>query len=178
MVNVESNTTRRSRGTHGERGASIIVVTVVLVVVLIGGLAAIAITSGQLSRTRGFRLQAADQACAEAGLQRLRASLPTVPDSFDATEGTVATMDGTLTYRAGHYSGDGAATIDVLGQSEFDASSLYVGENITNMLGSTGTEYLATGLNMLRITTVCGGPGYGQREVETILRYGTPLGAR
>ena len=155
---------------QNERGASLIVVVVVLVVILIGGLAAIAVTSGQLSKTRGFRTKAVDEACAEAGLARMRAMMPNV-SSFDATEGTISGSGIELTYRAGHYDGDGTSPLEVLDPSTYDASSLYVGENIANVLGSGGGGNLSTGVHLIRMTAVCGGTGHGTREVETIFKY-------
>jgi type II secretory pathway pseudopilin PulG len=160
----------------GERGSSLILVVIVLVVTLIGGLAAVAITSGQLAKSRGFRVQALDQACAEAGLARVRASLPNIP-TFDDSEGTISAGATTLTYRAGHYDGDGTAAIEVLDPGSFDSSSLLAGENITNVLGTGGGD-LGTSVHVLRITAVCGATGHGEREVETIFRYGLPTGAR
>ena len=169
--------TEAPKVTGAQRGASLIVVVVILAVVLVGGLAAVAITGGQLSKTRGFRTKAIDQACAEAGLRRMRAMLPTIAN-HDATEGTITSGGTTLTYRAGHYDGDGANPFEVLEAEEFDVNSLFVSENITNVLGTTGGTDISTGIHVIRLTTVCGADGHGEREVETIVRYGLPVGAR
>ena len=169
---------RRTRA--GERGASLIVVTVVLLVILVGGLAAVAVVNGQLERSRGYRTQEASEACARAALERARAYLPTNPAGSDITS-SVAVPGAGLTYYAGHYSAKNLSTtntaIEVLDPSTFDASALYQGENIANVLGA-GSGAMDEGVHVLKVTTICEGPHYPAREVETIFKFGIAVGAR
>jgi hypothetical protein len=166
---------RRGVIRSSERGSALLIITFVLIVVLAGGLAGIAVTNGELAGARGTRIRTTTDACADAAVERLRAMLPNVP-TFDATAGTMSIGSQSLPYRAGHVDGDGTeATIVEVSPSSFDMGSLYKGLNITNTMGTVMGGNLAEGLRILRLTAVCGDDNvYGKREVEVLLRYGTP----
>ncbi len=147
-----------------ERGAALIVVSFIMAIVLVGGLAAIAISSAELSSSRGYRTRQTAQACAQAGLEHARATLPD-----DTATGAL----GSLTYMTAHY-GDSSATNTVMAleASSFDAASLYDGENVTNSLGGGGGS---GGVQVMSVIAKCSGSGYGEREMQMIFRYGNPL---
>ncbi len=151
-----------------ERGAALLLVTIILIVVLVGGLAAVAVTSGELSSSRGYRTRQVSEACANIALEKVRATLE-MPDLTAelATSGTITAGGSSLDYKVGHY-GTGVAAVRVLDAASFDTASLDAGENITNSLAPGG------GLKqVLAVTAVCPGQspnttGYGEREVELI----------
>lgn len=160
----------------GERGAALLTVVMILIVVLIGGLAAIAITNGELGSSRAFRGQAATEACANAALERVRALLPDA--TFDETAGSLAVGESTFAFRGSHYTGDrGSSPIVALDATNFDANALYQGENITNNMG-TVTGSMAEGYRVLSTTAICAGPGFGAREMQFVFRYGVSTGGR
>lgn len=162
-----------------ERGMALIFVTILLVVVLVGGMALVATTSGELSSSRGYRARAVTDACAEAALQKVRALMPDVTFSqFDGTGGQLPVGSTTLTYRPSHYTGDGDAPVVILDAAQFDVSALFAGENITNVMGTVAGGNLQEGINVVSTTVVCGGGGYGTREMQVVFRYGTAMGAR
>ncbi|MCK5690203.1 hypothetical protein KAI87_13085, partial [Myxococcota bacterium] len=109
--------------TQNERGMALIFVVVMLTAAFIGGMAAVGLTNGYLSRSRGFRTQAAVQACAEAGMAQMHSLLPDIAD-FAATDGQINIGGPTLSYRAGHYNKDGPSPFEVLDPQEYDAASL------------------------------------------------------
>ena len=152
-----------------ERGSALLVVSFVLIIVLVGGLAAVAVTSGELSSSRGYRTRQVTRTCAEAAIEHARARKQ-VSDVKQVTD----TL-GNLTYRTGHY-GDASAqdTFEPLDASSFDAVALFEGENITNAMFDGSSE----DLQILAATATCSGSGYGEREMELIFMYGNPRGAR
>src|SRR5687768_5071294 len=92
---------------RGSRGATLLFVSFMLIIVLVGGLAAVAVTSGELAGSRGHRSRAATEACANAAIERIRSLLSnTINGGTIAqadTVGTVTVGGTTLTYRAGHF---------------------------------------------------------------------------
>ncbi len=158
-----------------ERGAALLVVTVVLIIILAAGLAGVALTSGELAGAAGVRVRATTDNCADAAVERLLAMLPNKP-TFDETERTMSVGGSNFTMRAGHLAGsDGTDTVVELDPSSFDMGALYKGLNITNTMGTVMGGNLAEGLRILKLTARCdGGTTYGKREAQIILRYGTP----
>ncbi len=150
-----------------------LVVVIVLALVLAGGLAAVAITSGELSGTQGYRTRITTEACAQLAIERIRALIATgnLGIDFAATAGTTTIGSTTLSFRGGHYNNDGATPVTVLDPGSYDVTSNYEGENATNSMGGG-----AISRKVLSTTAICSGPGYGTREVQVVFRYG--VGAR
>jgi hypothetical protein len=161
-----------------ERGIALLVVTVILVIVLVGGLAAVAITSGQLDSSRGFRARQSSQSCAEAGLEKIRAVMPDLAAANLVTGSLNA--GGALTYAAGHYAGaSGGTAVETLSPAAFDGAALFSGENITNSLGAGAVgSGSSVGVGLYSATSVCSGTGSPPREMEIVFRYGNVLGSR
>ena len=165
---------------QSERGAALLLVTFILIVVLVGGLAAVAITTGELNSSRGFRTREAALACGGAALQNIRSQMPTWAASSDWTSANawsdtlqVAAGGTSLTTKSGHYSGT-MTSIAPIDSKSFDASALFSGANIANKLAGSGG-----GMQVIRATAICVDtsimPAYPTREVETIFRYGIPM---
>ena len=151
-----------------QRGTALLVVSFVLIIILVGGLAAVAVTSGELSSSRGYRTRQVTRTCAEAALERTRAIV-----AAGTTQATGSL--GTLTYQTGHY-GDTSAqdTLVALDAGSFDVVAMFEGENVTNAL----FDGSASGLQVLSATATCAGSGYAEREMEMIFMYGNPMGTR
>ena len=162
------STPGRTSPPQHERGAALITVVFVLLVVLVGGLAAVALTSGELESSRGHRIHATADACAQAAVERVRAQLPNASVTVADSRGT---LGAEYSYTAGHY-GETLADTEMpyvsLDASNFDMTSLYEGERAGNTLGNLGA------LKVVSITATCSGPGGSQHEVQLILRYGVP----
>jgi len=163
---------------RSERGMALLIVVVVLIVVLAGGLAAISLSSGELSGAGGYRGRAGAQACAQAAVEKIRAKLsnPVAPTAADINE-TLTVAGGTLILRSGHMgvagsSTDGASTN--LDATSYDAASMFDGEALTNRLAGGGGS---GGLQVKSLVATCSGPGFGEVEVQVILRYGVPTGS-
>jgi Tfp pilus assembly protein PilX len=140
---------RALRGANtSERGTALIVVSFVLIIILVGGLAAIAVTSGELSSSRGYRTRQVTRTCAEAAIERARAIVATTTQA----SGTL----GNLTYQTGHY-GDSSAqdTLTPLDAGSFDVVALFEGENVTNAM----FDGSSSGLQVLAATATCSGSG-------------------
>lgn len=160
---------------QSERGAALLLVSFMMVIVLVGGLAAVAVTSGELASSRGYRTRQITLSCANGGLERIRANMPDVDVATGVNEGlTLNGIADAVTMRAGHYSSTGTpqASVAAIDTSDYDVSALFSGENITNVIG--GSE----GPKAYRATAVCEGSGFGAREVQIVFRYGTAAGAR
>jgi hypothetical protein len=157
-----------------ERGATLILVTVLLVIMLVGGLALVALTSGEVTGSRGFRTKESTEACADAGLQKMRSLLPDSNASAGVSSSVAVPGGNTLTFRSGHYTGGAATTsgVEVLDQTTFDSSGLYDGQRITNQV--TGSTTAGYGVRMLAMHATCGGAGSGETETEMVFRYGIP----
>lgn len=159
-----------------EQGAALLVVMCVMLAVLVGGLAAVAVTSGELGGAGGYRTRQTTEACAAAGLEKMRSLMPAA--TFADSEGSV-NAGVTLSYKAGHFDGPkGSEPFVVLDVSQYDAAALYAGQNITNMLGKAAGGDLRNSLNLISTTAVCEGVGHGKREMQLVFRYGTPAGMR
>lgn len=171
-----------------ERGVALLTVAVVMVVALVLGLAAVAITSGELSSSRGFRTRAATDACVEAAVEKIRNLLPSAEVTafgdiasstwFDGSQGSWVTPSGTMKHGPGHYSGPADEAFIELDATDVDLSALFMGENITNVMGTVRGGSLAEGYHVLSAVAVCEGAGSGKREMQLVVRYGTPTGAR
>lgn len=176
---------------QGERGAALIVVMFVMLSVLVGGLAAVAVTSGELSGAAGFRTRETTEACAEAGLEKIRALMPNAT-SFSEAAGTLSS-GVTLSYRPGHYNDQGddhqdESAITILDPSQYALGALMQGSNVTNGLavGSGASPSgddaddgdLRTQINVISTTAICRGDKHGVREMQLIFRYGTSLGVQ
>ena len=169
---------------RSERGAALLLVSVLMVIVLVGGLAAVAVTSGELASARGYRARQVAMACAEAGLAQVRATIPDVTNA-KIVDGTfkIGAVNSAVRYRAGHYDTGNIAqdAVSVLDPSSFDAAALLEGENITNNLGlsgGVGEDGSITDMAVLGVTSTCGGSGYGAREMEMVFLWGTPTATR
>lgn len=152
-----------------ERGAALVIVSFIMAILLVGGLAAVAITSGELASSRGYRSRQVTQACAQAGLEHVRAALVDTPADEIEIEETL----GPVTYRTAHYGGL-ASTVTELSASSYDSAGLYDGENVTNAISGGGSG----GVQVLAVTTQCSGSGFGEREMQMVFRYGTPMADR
>ena len=159
----------------GERGVALVVVIFVLIVVLMGGLAGVALTSAELSGTYGFRSRQVTESCAQAAIDKIRAGLPSltvggVADSFALPNGC------TVSIRAGHVDGlHGMASTDSplldVPAGSYDAASLNSGENITNAMGTAGG-----GKRLVSAIATCTGLGNSKQEIELVFRYGVAVG--
>lgn len=156
-----------------ERGVALIVVVVVLVIVLVGGLAAVAVTSGELSGARGYRSRQTTRACAEAGLELARSNLPDETAAAAAASSLAGQANRTFSFGAGHYGDSTADNLAVLSAESYDAASLLSGRNVTNTLGSSGSGL--EGFQIMSLTSTCSAAGYGEQEVQVIFRYGFGL---
>jgi hypothetical protein len=147
------------------------VVVIVLAVVLVGGLAAVAVTSGELAGSGAVRTKAVTAACAEAAVERIRGMLPNV--DITQVTGTMSVGSSSLNYGPDVVGSDEVA-LTALSPDQYDGSANYEGENITNKLvsGVIGSGANTAGIRMYRLTAVCSGPSYGRREVEVVMRYG------
>ncbi|MBI5510362.1 MAG: hypothetical protein HY903_16525 [Deltaproteobacteria bacterium] len=165
-------------GRGGEHGMALLVVVVIMAIILVGGLAAIAITSGELDSSRGFRARAVTQLCAEAALEQIRAAMPDEAAANLVRDGAITVGASSLSYQAGHYaSGSAQVGVKAVSASGYDAAALYSGQNITNSLGPTaGTS--PGGVKVVSATATCKGTGYPEREVQIVFRYGTPAADR
>ncbi len=158
---------------------AILLVAFVLVMVLIGGLAAVAVTSGEISSSGGYRVRALTETCARAAADRVAQLLPDT-EAVKAASGTM----GSLSFHVGHIlsknpKGDVIPVVRLLGknakgQDTVDRTALagMYGEMTTNALpgSSSGTG----GYDVYGVTVVCSGNGLSPREVEIIVRYGLP----
>ncbi len=165
------------RPRRSERGMALLLVVLIMIVVLAGGLAAVAISSSEIASARGYRTKQVTEACGAQALARIRAGLDEAGTSpaYDDTEGALSLGRSALTYRAGHYDGDGELNaVRELDPQSVDMSSLYEGENITNFQGAGG----ANALRVLTTSTVCGGSGFGAREMQLIFSFGAAMGSR
>jgi len=159
------------RVSRRQRGMALIVVVFVLVAVLAGGLAAIAITSGELAGTYGHRSRAVAESCAQAAIEKIRTRMPTftvgdIADTYTLPSGS------TLTLSAAHngLSASASPVIDVPTTS-YDMTAMLAGENVTNNMGTVGS-----GIRLVSVVASCTGPGNSTQEVQVILRYGVPGG--
>ncbi len=153
----------------GERGMALIIVVVVMVVVLMGGLAAVAFTSGELTSTHGYRTQAMLDACGYAALERMRAMAPDA--TFADAEGSMSVNGMTLSFKGGHYSGTVTATDEAFSEisgEQVDMTALFEGENITNSLGAGGN------LKLLTTTVTCESSDGNIKEFQLVMRHGVP----
>lgn len=146
------------------------VVTVILVIVLVGGLALVAVTSGEVGFAGGYRSREAARTCADAAVEHSRAILP------DTTAISRSAGNG-LTYMTGHLGTTSAtATATDVPAESVDFSSVLEGENVTNSLpGSSGG---GSAMRVMSVVTKCSGTGTGDREMELIFRFGVPMGDR
>ncbi len=153
----------------GERGVALVVVVVILLIVLVGGLATVAVTSGELGYAGGFRAKESTQSCAEAALEHARAVLP-------ATDAISRDVGGGLTYMTGH-TGASSATVTAVDvpNEAVDMTAVLEGENISNALVGTGA---GSALRVMSVVTKCGGSGHADSETQLLFRYGTPIGDR
>ena len=171
---------RARRLARAERGAALLVVTFLLVIVLVGGLAAVAVTSGELASSSSYRARAATEACAQAAIERIRA-LVTDTMTASATEGTIDVGGRVLRYRSGHYGVASLEPLTELTPDQFDPTALVEGMNITNNLwqggggGGSGGGLCTSGVHILTTTVTCSGDGFGEREIQLVLRCGTQL---
>lgn len=165
---------------RSERGAALLLVSFIMVIVLVGGLAAVAVTSGELASSRGYRTRQITLSCANGGLERIRANMPDISAASVVSQGlTIGGTANAVTASAGHYGGTPPTSVRALDTSEYDAAALFTGENITNVLGTGGGGGgNDAGLQVIGATAVCQGSGFGAREMQTIFRYGTAMGAR
>jgi Tfp pilus assembly protein PilV len=170
---------------RSERGAALLLVSFIMVIVLVGGLAAVAVTSGELASSRGYRTRQITLSCANGGLERIRANMPDFSAASAVSQGlTIGSTVDAVTMRAGHYASSGTpqASVEALDPSDYDAAALFTGENITNVLlgapagGGVGSD--DAGLQVVGATAVCEGSGFGAREMQVIFRYGSAMGAR
>jgi hypothetical protein len=158
--------------TRGERGAALPTVVFVLLIVLAGGLGAIAITSGELASTYGFRARAVTESCARAAVDQIRTRLSPNPDDPLPTNisGTTTLPNGiVLSYRMGHVNGSAPAISKVDGKY-YDATQMLLGEDLTN------TGLTVPGVNVYKITATCSSGGAGPQEVELLVKLGVPTG--
>lgn len=161
---------RHFRGRSSERGAALLVVVLVTVVILVGGLAAVSMTAGELGSSAGYRSQEQLNACVEAAVQEIRLSRET--GNTSSISRTVAGLD----YRSGHYDSSSSSLGDMrdLDLNAIDLRNLFEGTNISNALGPGGG---ASSLSLVSATATCETPGYGEQEMSVVFRVGIP-GAR
>lgn len=163
-----------------ERGQVMIVVMFVMLVILVGGLAAVALTSSELTATGGYRTRATGDQCAAQALYRLRAATSDIGSlpSYGATSGNVQVGGASVPYYIGHYLTQLNAGVPTSSQPVWrQISAQYVdlraalqGQNATNLIGTGSglTQQFFAG------TAVCGGSsGYGAREIEIITSFTT-----
>jgi FlaG/FlaF family flagellin (archaellin) len=174
-----------------ERGVALVVVVFVLIAVLAGGLAAIAIASGELAATYGYRTHATTGACAQAAIEKIRARMPTLTAN-DVYE-TYAVTDPTsgkafnVTITARHIDESNSSSVlrtnatssplIVAPDGSYDAAALSTGGDITNRLlpvSSSSAGASTLGLHVYSVVATCEGPGNSKQEVQLIMRYGIP----
>lgn len=160
------------------RGMALLVVVFVMLVILVGGLAAVALVSGDLSSAGGYRARSVADSCAAQALYQLHALTtdPTNPPQYTAAAGNLSLgSGGTLPFAIGHYDHPGVDGSSppvwrtVSGQF-LDSRSFYEGQNVTNLVPGGGMA-----LQVVAATAICGGgsSGYGQREMEIITTTGS-----
>jgi hypothetical protein len=174
-----------------ERGASLLVVTFVMVLILVGGLAAVALTSSELSGARGYRTRAVTEDCAIQAARRLQAMATDVtnPPTFANTSGSIGlgTTTGSnptysFNYAVGHYDDPGVdgtnqadgspkSTLRLVSASSMDMAAFCEGTNVSNILCGNGSG----GAGVVAATATCKGSGFGEREVEVIFQTGTSI---
>ncbi len=153
-----------------ERGMSLVVVTFVLIAVLAGGLAAVAIASAELSSTYGYRSRAVIDSCAQAAIEKVRAKLPDltvadIGDSFPLPNGGTLTISGVH----GSLQPTDSPLVD-LPAGGFDTAAFSSGENVTNSL------QVGAGRRLMTVVATCTGPGNSRQEIQLVLTYGVPTG--
>jgi hypothetical protein len=159
------------RFSRDERGMALIVVVFVLIAVLAGGLAAIALTSGELAGTYGHRSRAVAESCAQAAIEKIRTRMPTftvgdIADTYALPSGS------TLTISATHNGlGDGVSPVIDVPTTSYDMTAMLAGENVTNNMGTVGS-----GIRIVTVVATCSGPGNSTQEVQVLMRYGVPGG--
>lgn len=156
---------------RSERGVALVVVVFILIIVLAGGLAAVALTSGELSSTYGYRTRMVAEECAQAAIEKIRAKLPELTVGEIEDTAFPLPSGGTVTIRAGHIDGlhglaAGDSPIYELDPSSYDSAALLSGENITNSMGTAGA-----GLRLMTVVATCEAGG-SRQEIQLVLRYG------
>jgi hypothetical protein len=164
------------RPSRHERGVALVVVVFVLIAVLAGGLAAVAIASGELAATYSYRSRAVVESCAQAAVEKVRAKLPTLTvadleESFALPNGTSVKIS------ARHMDESTTGTLRISSSSSpllpvasntYDVSAFGNGMNVTNDLASSGS----TGMKIYSVVVTCEGPGGAKQEVQLLMRYG------
>jgi hypothetical protein len=167
-----------------ERGQVMLIVMFVMLVILVGGMAAVALTSSELTASGGFRTRSVGDQCAAQALYQLRSATTDVGNLPGYTSGigygTVPISSANVPYFIGHYN----TSLNTSGQPNttqptwraissqyIDLRSQLQGKNATNVIGTGSglTQQVFAG------TAVCGGvgSGYGAREMEVITTFTT-----
>jgi len=142
------------------------------VVMLVGGLAAIAVTNSTLNSTQGFRGREVGDACAQAALAQIRAKWPDAT-SANAVNTTYQISNGpAVTLKAGHYADTGVDPVVVLTSAQVDMSGLLAGTALTNQRRGAGGS--TNSVHVVSASAICSGPNIPTREMQLIFRFGFP----